>query len=53
LVIYYGNYNSYNAGMITGVRNRIGDVGLLLAIGLLFMYGGWDFYLVEGSGVLW
>nr|WDY17720.1 NADH dehydrogenase subunit 5 [Polydesmus sp. GZCS-2019] len=53
LVIYYGNYNSYNAGMITGVSNRIGDVGLLLAIGLLFMYGGWDFYLVEGGSSLW
>lgn len=40
LVIYYGGYRSYNAGMITGVRNRIGDVGLILAIGILFISGG-------------
>lgn len=53
LVVYYGNYKSYNAGMITGVRNRIGDVGLLLAIGVLFMNGRWDFYLVNGDGLIW
>lgn len=45
-MIYYGNYKSFNAGIITGVRNRIGDVGLLMVIGLLFMNGGWDFYLL-------
>lgn len=39
LVIYYYNYRSYNAGMITGIRNRVGDVGILLVIGVLFDYG--------------
>nr|AOR87183.1 NADH dehydrogenase subunit 5 [Xystodesmus sp. YD-2016] len=53
LVIYYGNFKSYNAGMITGVSNRVGDVGLLLTIGFLFMYGSWDFYMLEGHLGWW
>nr|YP_008378729.1 NADH dehydrogenase subunit 5 [Appalachioria falcifera]AFR77026.1 NADH dehydrogenase subunit 5 [Appalachioria falcifera] len=53
LVIYYQNYRSYNAGMITGVTNRLGDVGLLLTIGLLFSYGSWNFYSFDVSGGLW
>lgn len=32
LVIYYQNVKSYNAGMITALTNRIGDVALLMAI---------------------
>ncbi|RYA69158.1 hypothetical protein DD592_26685 [Enterobacter cloacae complex sp. 2DZ2F20B] len=32
LVIYYQNVKSYNAGMLTALRNRIGDVALLMAI---------------------
>lgn len=32
LVIYYQNVKSYNAGMLTALRNRVGDVALLIAI---------------------
>nr|YP_010464295.1 NADH dehydrogenase subunit 5 [Exostira schroederi]UUL71672.1 NADH dehydrogenase subunit 5 [Exostira schroederi] len=49
LVIYYQNVKSYNAGMLTGLSNRVGDVALLMAIGWMMNYGGWNFifYLDE------
>nr|WNV61901.1 NADH dehydrogenase subunit 5 [Urodexia penicillum] len=47
LVIYFQNIKSYNAGMLTALSNRIGDVFLLLAIAWLLNYGSWNylFYL--------
>nr|QIJ99773.1 NADH dehydrogenase subunit 5 [Caenis sp. JYZ-2020] len=43
LVIYYQNVKSYNAGMLTALSNRIGDVAILLAIAWLFNYGGFNY----------
>nr|YP_010895204.1 NADH dehydrogenase subunit 5 [Nephrocerus lapponicus]WJW73743.1 NADH dehydrogenase subunit 5 [Nephrocerus lapponicus] len=43
LVIYYNNVKSYNAGMLTVLSNRIGDVALLLAIAWMLNYGSWNF----------
>nr|YP_010586037.1 NADH dehydrogenase subunit 5 [Apatidelia acuminata]UZZ43773.1 NADH dehydrogenase subunit 5 [Apatidelia acuminata] len=45
LVIYYQNIKSFNAGMLTILSNRIGDVAILLAIAWMLNYGGWNFYL--------
>nr|ADW41280.1 NADH dehydrogenase subunit 5 [Drosophila lacicola] len=47
LVIYFQNIKSYNAGMLTALSNRIGDVALLLAIAWMLNYGSWNyvFYL--------
>nr|YP_001542585.1 NADH dehydrogenase subunit 5 [Pyrophorus divergens]ABN11500.1 NADH dehydrogenase subunit 5 [Pyrophorus divergens] len=47
LVIYYQNVKSYNAGMITALSNRIGDVALLISIAWMMNYGDWNyvFYL--------
>nr|WBU94605.1 NADH dehydrogenase subunit 5 [Ceratitis rosa]WBU94618.1 NADH dehydrogenase subunit 5 [Ceratitis rosa] len=47
LVIYFQNVKSYNAGMLTVLSNRIGDVAFLLAIAWMLNYGSWNyiFYL--------
>nr|QHD47907.1 NADH dehydrogenase subunit 5 [Etrocorema hochii] len=54
LVIYYQNVKSYNAGMLTALSNRIGDVALLLAIAWMLNFGSWNyiFYLEVGRGSL-
>nr|AQM40013.1 NADH dehydrogenase subunit 5 [Tettigonia chinensis] len=51
LVIYYQNVKSYNAGMLTALSNRIGDVALLMAIAWMMSYGSWNyvFYLDFGK----
>nr|DAZ87541.1 TPA_asm: NADH dehydrogenase subunit 5 [Trichosia splendens] len=43
LVIYFQNIKSYNAGMLTALSNRIGDVALLMAIAWMLNYGGWNY----------
>nr|AFU50214.1 NADH dehydrogenase subunit 5 [Orsodacne lineola] len=47
LVIYYQNIKSFNAGMLTALSNRIGDVALLMSIAWMLNYGSWNyvFYL--------
>lgn len=39
LVIFYQRPKSYNAGIITALTNRLGDVGLLISIAIFFSYG--------------
>nr|YP_010305214.1 NADH dehydrogenase subunit 5 [Philonthus spinipes]ULT46831.1 NADH dehydrogenase subunit 5 [Philonthus spinipes] len=43
LVIYYQNVKSFNAGMITALTNRIGDVALLMSIAWMMNYGSWNY----------
>nr|ARH54915.1 NADH dehydrogenase subunit 5 [Ceruchus chrysomelinus] len=43
LVIYYQNVKSFNAGMLTALTNRIGDVALLMSIAWMINYGGWNY----------
>lgn len=47
LVIYYQNFKSYRAGMLTVLSNRLGDVAFLLGIAWILNYGRWNyiFYL--------
>nr|YP_010894996.1 NADH dehydrogenase subunit 5 [Austalis copiosa]WJW73509.1 NADH dehydrogenase subunit 5 [Austalis copiosa] len=48
LVIYFNNVKSFNAGMLTALLNRIGDVALLMAIAWMLNYGGWNYiYYLE------
>lgn len=43
LVIYYQNIKSLNAGLITALSNRIGDVGLLISIAWMINFGSFNF----------
>nr|YP_010430492.1 NADH dehydrogenase subunit 5 [Notobitus montanus]USS57989.1 NADH dehydrogenase subunit 5 [Notobitus montanus] len=43
LVIYFNNYKSYNAGMLTILTNRVGDVAILIGIAWLFNNGSWHY----------
>jgi NADH-ubiquinone oxidoreductase chain 5 len=43
LVIYYQNVKSYNAGMLTALSNRVGDVIILIAIALTCNTGTFNF----------
>nr|YP_009406999.1 NADH dehydrogenase subunit 5 [Typhlopatsa pauliani]ASA39535.1 NADH dehydrogenase subunit 5 [Typhlopatsa pauliani] len=52
LVIYYQNEKSAAAGMLTALSNRVGDVAILISIGLLFDLGGWGFIFYSDSGEL-
>nr|YP_009343005.1 NADH dehydrogenase subunit 5 [Austropotamobius torrentium]APS87219.1 NADH dehydrogenase subunit 5 [Austropotamobius torrentium] len=44
LVIFYQNEKSANAGMLTILSNRVGDVAILLSIALFFTVGSWNFF---------
>nr|YP_010946681.1 NADH dehydrogenase subunit 5 [Malaccina discoidalis]WGO57399.1 NADH dehydrogenase subunit 5 [Malaccina discoidalis] len=52
LVIYYQNISSFNAGMLTALSNRVGDVALLMVIAWMLNFGSWSyiFYLDFMSG---
>nr|UPL65358.1 NADH dehydrogenase subunit 5 [Meschia woodwardi] len=57
LVIYFQNFKSYNAGMLTVLTNRIGDVAILLGISYLFSSGSWyfmyyNYYIYDWSYLL-
>nr|AIW65043.1 NADH dehydrogenase subunit 5 [Notonectidae sp. MT-2014] len=43
LVIYFQNNKSYNAGMLTILTNRVGDVAILLSISWMLNFGSWHY----------
>ena len=45
LVIFYQNEKSVNAGLLTILSNRVGDVAVLLRIRLISRLGDWNFCL--------
>ena len=49
LVIYYQNYKSLNAGTLTVLSNRVGDVLILVAIAWIINFGDWRFVAWIGN----
>nr|ALN11759.1 NADH dehydrogenase subunit 5 [Rhynchophorus ferrugineus] len=44
LVIFYQNVKSFNAGLLTALTNRVGDVAILICIAFIFNFGTWNFW---------
>lgn len=51
LVIFYQRRRSESAGIITILRNRIGDVAILIRIGLISRAGRWNFMWLRTIGL--
>lgn len=47
LVIFYQRVNSFNSGIITIIRNRVGDVIIILSLIFLFNFGSLDFLSLD------
>nr|AYR05196.1 NADH dehydrogenase subunit 5 [Coleoptera sp. ACP-2013] len=43
LVVYYQNEKSFNAGMLTVMMNRLGDVAILMSIAWMLNFGSWNY----------
>nr|QCI09254.1 NADH dehydrogenase subunit 5 [Aponsila sp. FS-2019] len=46
LVVYFHNFKSYNAGMLTVLTNRVGDVFILISISWMLNYGSYNYYFL-------
>nr|YP_009654817.1 NADH dehydrogenase subunit 5 [Megymenum gracilicorne]QCI09384.1 NADH dehydrogenase subunit 5 [Megymenum gracilicorne] len=53
LVVYFQNYKSFNAGMLTIMTNRIGDIAILISIAWFFNNGGFNFIFYIYSFDYW
>nr|YP_009485637.1 NADH dehydrogenase subunit 5 [Tapeinus singularis]AVZ00772.1 NADH dehydrogenase subunit 5 [Tapeinus singularis] len=53
LVIYFQNFKSYSAGMLTILTNRIGDVAILLSIAWMLNFGSWHYIFYVGLWNSW
>nr|AVJ52468.1 NADH dehydrogenase subunit 5 [Stethaulax marmoratus] len=53
LVIYFQNYKSYSAGMLTVLTNRIGDVAILVTIAWFMNFGSWNYIYYFGWDYNW
>lgn len=52
LVVFYQRNKSYNAGIITAITNRLGDVGILICIAFILFKGHWIFLTVNRDSYL-
>lgn len=47
LVVYFQSHKSFNAGLLTALRNRVGDVLILITIVFLLSQGSWNFSILS------
>jgi NADH-ubiquinone oxidoreductase chain 5 len=47
LIIFYQNEKSARSGMLTVLRNRVGDIAILLTISWIRGFGRWNFTILE------
>ena len=47
LVVFYQSNKSYNAGILTAITNRLGDVGLLISISFILYIGNWNYIYIN------
>ena len=52
LVIFYQSNKSYNAGILTALSNRLGDVGLLISISIIVNIGSWNYIYMNIVNIL-
>nr|YP_010444621.1 NADH dehydrogenase subunit 5 [Haplodiplatys aotouensis]UTI38884.1 NADH dehydrogenase subunit 5 [Haplodiplatys aotouensis]UTI38897.1 NADH dehydrogenase subunit 5 [Haplodiplatys aotouensis] len=52
LVIYYQSNKSFNAGMLTALTNRIGDIMILMTIICMFQMGSWNFMFYINTPIM-
>nr|YP_010596130.1 NADH dehydrogenase subunit 5 [Acanthaspis pedestris]WAJ48462.1 NADH dehydrogenase subunit 5 [Acanthaspis pedestris] len=53
LVIFFQNFKSYSAGMLTILTNRIGDVAILISISWMLNFGSWHYIFYMGVWDYW
>nr|USS60648.1 NADH dehydrogenase subunit 5 [Nipponacmea nigrans] len=53
LVLFYNNQSSEGAAMITALTNRIGDILIIMALGLLLKVGHWNINTLEDLSNGW
>lgn len=53
LVIYFQRTKSFNAGLLTALTNRVGDVLILISIAATTIIGRWNFFMWAHAPSTW